>query len=43
MVLIAGGGRQSGWGMARRSYAKAGKDYPEPIAVKAPPLYTLAL
>jgi len=30
-----------GWGMARRSYLNAGKDYPEPIAVKAPPLYTL--
>jgi NADH-quinone oxidoreductase subunit L len=30
-----------GLGMAHRSYAKAGKDYVEPIAVKAPPLYTL--
>src|ERR1022692_3259794 len=30
-----------GWGMARRSYMNAGKDYPEPIAVKAPPLYTV--
>ncbi|MGA8539668.1 MAG: NADH-quinone oxidoreductase subunit L [Terriglobales bacterium] len=30
-----------GWGMARRSYMSARKDYPEPIAVKAPPLYNL--
>ncbi len=30
-----------GWGMARRSYLNAGKDYVEPIAAKAPPLYTL--
>ena len=30
-----------GWGMARRSYLHAGKDYTEPIAVKAPPLYHL--
>jgi NADH-quinone oxidoreductase subunit L len=29
-----------GWGMARRSYMNAGKDYAEPIAVRAPPLYT---
>src|ERR1700704_774110 len=27
-----------GWGMARRSYLNAGKDYIEPIAAKAPPL-----
>jgi NADH-quinone oxidoreductase subunit L len=30
-----------GWGMARRSYLNARKDYIEPIAEKAPPLYTL--
>jgi NADH-quinone oxidoreductase subunit L len=30
-----------GWGMARASYMKAGKDYTEPIAVEAPPLYRL--
>ncbi len=30
-----------GWGMARSSYMRAGKDYVEPIAEKAPPLYTL--
>ena len=29
-----------GGGLAYRYYANAGKDYPEPIAVKAPPLYT---
>jgi NADH-quinone oxidoreductase subunit L len=30
-----------GWGMARRSYKNAGKSYVEPIAAKAPPLYTV--
>jgi NADH-quinone oxidoreductase subunit L len=30
-----------GWGMARRSYMNARRDYPEPIAVKAPPLYNV--
>jgi NADH-quinone oxidoreductase subunit L len=30
-----------GWGMARRSYLNARRDYVEPIAEKAPPLYTL--
>jgi len=29
----------AGWGIARRTYRKAHKDYPEAIAVKAPPLY----
>ena len=29
-----------GWGMARRSYLSADKDYPEPIAESAPALYT---
>jgi NADH-quinone oxidoreductase subunit L len=29
----------AGWGIASRTYRNAGKDYPEPIAVKAPPLY----
>jgi len=28
-----------GWGMARRTYSRAGKDYREPIAAVAPPLY----
>jgi NADH-quinone oxidoreductase subunit L len=30
-----------GFGMAKRAYQHAGKDYTEPIAVKAPPLYTV--
>jgi NADH-quinone oxidoreductase subunit L len=29
-----------GWKMAQGSYRNAGKDYTEPIAAKAPPLYT---
>jgi NADH-quinone oxidoreductase subunit L len=28
-----------GWGLARRSYSNAGKDYSEPIAAASPPLY----
>ncbi len=30
-----------GGGLAYRYYARAGKDYPEPIATAAPPLYTV--
>ena len=30
-----------GFGLALRSYSNAGKDYPEPIAVAAPPLYDI--
>jgi NADH-quinone oxidoreductase subunit L len=30
-----------GWGMARRSYLNASRDYAEPIAVQAPQLYTV--
>src|SRR6266550_1319797 len=29
----------AGWGIASRAYRNAGKDYPEPIEVKVPPLY----
>jgi NADH-quinone oxidoreductase subunit L len=29
----------AGWGIASRTYRNAGEGYPEPIAVKAPPLY----
>ncbi len=29
----------AGWGMAHRTYSRAGKDYREPIAGMAPPLY----
>jgi NADH-quinone oxidoreductase subunit L len=28
-----------GWGLARRSYSNAGRDYSEPIAAASPPLY----
>ncbi len=30
-----------GFGLARRAYLRAGKDYTEPIAASAPPLYTV--
>src|SRR6266849_5574068 len=40
MVLsVVAAGIGGGW--AYSYYAKAGKDYPEPIATKAPPLYTV--
>jgi NADH-quinone oxidoreductase subunit L len=31
----------AGWGIASRAYRNAGKDYPEPIEVKVPPLYRM--
>jgi NADH-quinone oxidoreductase subunit L len=41
LMFLSLGAAAVGWGMARRSYHHAGKDYAEPIAVKAPPLYTV--
>ncbi|MGB8013084.1 MAG: NADH-quinone oxidoreductase subunit L [Terriglobales bacterium] len=41
LMFLSLGAAAVGWGMARSSYAKAGKDYVEPIAAKAPPLYTV--
>jgi len=41
LMILSLGAAAAGWGMARRSYSHAGKDYVEPIAQKAPPLYTL--
>src|ERR1039457_503212 len=41
LMFFSLGAAAVGWGMARRSYMNARKDYPEPIAVKAPPLYTV--
>ncbi len=40
-MALSVGAAVVGGGWAYRHYAKAGKNYPEPIAVKAPPLYTL--
>jgi NADH-quinone oxidoreductase subunit L len=39
LMILSLGAAGVGWGMAYRSYRNAGKDYPEPIAAKAPPLY----
>jgi NADH-quinone oxidoreductase subunit L len=39
LILLSLAAAAAGWGMARRAYSRAGKDYPEPIAVKAPPIY----
>src|SRR5450631_2758726 len=41
LMLLSVGAAVVGGGWAYHHYAKAGKDYPEPIAVKAPPLYTV--
>jgi NADH-quinone oxidoreductase subunit L len=41
LMFLSLGAVAAGWGMARRSYMNAGKDYVEPLAVKAPPLYTV--
>jgi NADH-quinone oxidoreductase subunit L len=41
LMFLSLGAAAAGWGMARRSYANAGKGFTEPIAVKAPPLYTV--
>jgi NADH-quinone oxidoreductase subunit L len=41
LMALSVGAAIVGLGLAYRSYAHAGKDYPEPIAVKAPPLYTV--
>jgi len=39
LMILSLGAAGVGWGMAYRSYRNAGKDYSEPIAAKAPPLY----
>jgi NADH-quinone oxidoreductase subunit L len=41
LMALSVGAAIVGLGLAYRSYAHAGKDYPEPIAVKAPPIYTV--
>jgi NADH-quinone oxidoreductase subunit L len=39
LMILSLGAAVVGWGMARASYKHAIKDFPEPIAVKTPPLY----
>jgi NADH-quinone oxidoreductase subunit L len=39
LMILSVAAAIAGWGIASRTYRNAGKDYPEPIAVKAPPLY----
>jgi len=41
LMALSVGAAIAGLMLAHRSYAHAGKDYPEPIAVTAPPLYTV--
>ncbi len=39
LMALSVGAAVVGLGLAWRAYSRAGKDYPEPIAVAAPPLY----
>jgi len=39
LMILSVGAAVVGLGLAYRSYARAGKDYSEPIAVASPPLY----
>jgi NADH-quinone oxidoreductase subunit L len=39
LMILSVAAAVAGWGIASRTYRNAGKDYLEPIAVKAPPLY----
>ncbi|MFY9845441.1 MAG: NADH-quinone oxidoreductase subunit L, partial [Terriglobales bacterium] len=41
LMFLSLGAAAVGWGMARRSYMNAREGYTEPIAVKAPRLYTV--
>ena len=41
LMVISVAAAVVGGGLAYRYYARAEKDYPEPIAAKAPPLYTM--
>jgi NADH-quinone oxidoreductase subunit L len=43
LMFLSVGAALAGWGMARRSYNDADKQYAEPIAVAAPPFYRLLL
>jgi NADH-quinone oxidoreductase subunit L len=39
LMLLSVAAAVVGWGLARRSYSNAGRDYSEPIAAASPPLY----
>ncbi len=39
LMLLSVAAAVVGWGLARRSYSNAGRDYSEPIADASPPLY----
>jgi NADH-quinone oxidoreductase subunit L len=43
LMLLSVGAAVAGGGLAWRSYGRAGKDYQEPIAAAAPPLYNTLL
>jgi NADH-quinone oxidoreductase subunit L len=39
LMVLSVGAAAAGWFLARRAYGNAGKDYQEPIAATAPPVY----
>ena len=39
LMILSIGAAVAGWGMATKAYSRANKDYREPIAVAAPPVY----
>jgi NADH-quinone oxidoreductase subunit L len=39
LMILSVAAAIAGWGIAARAYQNAGREYSEPIAVKAPPLY----
>jgi NADH-quinone oxidoreductase subunit L len=43
LMFLSVGAALAGWGMARRAYNNADKQYIEPLAAAAPPVYTLLL
>ncbi len=43
LMILSIGAALAGWGMARRSYGDADKNYVEPLAAKVPAAYTLLL
>jgi NADH-quinone oxidoreductase subunit L len=43
LMFLSVGAALAGWALARRAYSEADKDYLEPIAVSAPPVYKTLL
>jgi NADH-quinone oxidoreductase subunit L len=43
LMFLSIGAALAGWGLARNAYQKSGPNYVEPLAAKAPPLYSTLL